>query len=116
MGPLLPNDPELWSEDTASAMVVATFTVFDTEEVSSSVSKTVKVATTIALAVSSLHSSGSLGNNGPIPPKADQTTTYSIVLNVHGGGSAVAGGAVTTILPGYVSYTDVTTGAGTFSY
>ncbi|MDP2665124.1 MAG: hypothetical protein Q8P23_00535 [bacterium] len=86
------------------------------EQVSSSVSKTVKVATAIAFAVSSLHSSGPLGNNGPIPPKADQTTTYSIILNVRGGGSAIAGGTVTTILPGYVSYTDVTTGTGTFSY
>ncbi|MFA6519803.1 MAG: hypothetical protein WCT41_03225 [Candidatus Paceibacterota bacterium] len=86
------------------------------EQVSSSVSKTVKVATAAALTVSSLHSSGPLGNNGPIPPKADQATTYSIVLNVRGGGSAIAGGTVTTILPSYVSYTDVTTGAGSFSY
>lgn len=86
------------------------------EQVSSSVSKTVKVATAATLTTSSLHSSGSLGNNGPIPPKADQATTYSIVLNVRGGGSAIAGGTVTTVLPSYVSYTDVTTGMGTFSY
>lgn len=86
------------------------------EQVSSSMSKTVKVATAATLTVSSLHSSGPLGNNGPIPPKTDQATTYSIVLNVRGGGSAVAGGTVTTILPSYVSYTDVTTGMGTFSY
>ncbi len=86
------------------------------EEVSASASETVKVATAIMLTASSLHSSGSLSNSGPIPPRADQATTYSIVLSVQGQGSAVAGGAVTTILPSYVSYTNQTAGTGTFSY
>lgn len=86
------------------------------EEVSASVTKTVKVATTVALSASSLHTSGPLSNSGPIPPKADQATTYSIVLNVQNSGSAVAGGTTTVLLPGYVSYTGVTAGGGTFSY
>ncbi len=86
------------------------------EGVSASATKVVKVATTVMLLASSLHSSGPLGNSGPVPPKADQATTYTIVLNVQNRGNAVAGGTVTTVLPGYVSYTDTTSGAGTFSY
>lgn len=86
------------------------------EEVTASATKTVKVATAVMFSASSLHTSGALSNSGPVPPKADQATTYSIVLNVQNSGSAVAGGAVTTILPSYVSYTGITSGVGTFSY
>jgi hypothetical protein len=86
------------------------------ELVSASATKTVKVATTVALRAFSRHSSGPLSNSGPIPPKANQATTYSIVLNAQDGASAIAGGTVTTILPSYVSYTNLTSGTGTFSY
>lgn len=86
------------------------------ETVSASMTKTVKVATAVALTASSLHTSGPFGNSGPIPPKANQATTYAIVLNVRDSGSAVAGGTVTTLLPSYMSYTNQTNGVGTFSY
>lgn len=86
------------------------------EVVSASATKTVKVATTVALSAATLHSSGTQNNSGPIPPKANQATTYSVVLTAQSRGSAVAGGTVTTILPSYISYTGLTSGAGTFSY
>ena len=85
-------------------------------QVSASATKTTKVATSVVLTVSSLHSSGPLKNTGPIPPRVDQTTTYTIIWNVQNKGSGVAGGIVSAVLPNYVSYTDVTAGAGTFSY
>jgi hypothetical protein len=86
------------------------------EEVSASVTRTVKVATVVALSAASLHSSGPLTNSGPIPPRADQATTYTVSLSVQNRGSAVAGGTLTTLLPGYVSYTGQTSGTGSFSY
>jgi len=86
------------------------------ELVSASVTKTVKVATAVALSATALHSSGAISNTGPIPPKSDQATTYSVVLAVQNSGSAVAGGTATTLLPGYVSYTGLTSGAGAFAY
>ena len=85
-------------------------------QVSSSVKKTAKVMTNIVLGASSLHSSGPLSNSGPIPPRANQTTTYSVVWSVRNEGSAVAGGIVSATLPSYVTYTDITSGAGSFSY
>lgn len=86
------------------------------EKVSASASKTVKVATAVALSAASLHFSGALGNSGPIPPKADQATTYSIVLTAQNRGNAVADGTVTALLPSYVSYTGLTSGTGTITY
>ena len=86
------------------------------EEVRAFITKTAKVATTVVLSASALHAGGSLSNSGPIPPKADQATTYTVVFGVENKGSAVAGGSVTATLPGYVSYTGLTGGAGSFSY
>lgn len=86
------------------------------EEVASSATKIVRVATAVTLSAFSLHASGPLNNSGPIPPKADQATTYSIILNAQNRGNAVAGGAVTVSLPMYVSYTGLTGGSGSFSY
>ncbi|MFA5998330.1 MAG: hypothetical protein WC814_03030 [Candidatus Paceibacterota bacterium] len=86
------------------------------EEVSASATKTARVVTVVALSATSLHTAGALPNSGPVPPRANQATTYTVVLNVQNRGSAVAGGIATTILPSYVSYTDRTSGTGTFSY
>ncbi|MFH1178716.1 MAG: hypothetical protein V1711_03290 [bacterium] len=84
------------------------------EEVKTSTTKTAKVATTVLLSSSSLHSSGSLTNSGPIPPRAGQATTYTIVWNVQNKGSAIADGVISTTLPSFVSYTGLATSG--FSY
>ncbi len=86
------------------------------EQISASTVKTVKIATAVALTSSSLHSSGSISNGGPIPPRAGQATTYTIQLNARNGGSTIADGMVSATLPSYVSYTGITAGTGTFSY
>jgi hypothetical protein len=79
------------------------------EQVQTSTTETAEVATTVLLSSSSLHTSGLFNNSGPIPPSA-----YTIVWNARNEGSAVAGSAVSTILPSYVSYTGVATDG--FSY
>ncbi len=86
------------------------------EQVSASVTRTMKVVTTVAFSASSLHTSGSLGNSGPIPPRADKATTYTIVWNARNEGSTVAGGTASAVLPSYISYTGLTAGSGSFSY
>jgi len=86
------------------------------EEVNSTVTKTFKVVTVVTLSASSLYTSGSISNSGPIPPRANQATTYTVLWSAQNKGSAVAGGTVSTILPSYVSYTGLTSGSGTFSY
>ncbi|MBI2409417.1 hypothetical protein HYV30_00020 [Candidatus Kaiserbacteria bacterium] len=86
------------------------------EAVSSLVTKSVKVATVVALSSSSRHSSGPFETSGPIPPRADQATTYSIIWDIANYGNAVAGGKVSAVLPGYVSYVGKTAGNGSFAY
>ncbi len=86
------------------------------EHVSASATKTAKVSTIVALSAFALHTSGPLSTSGPIPPRANQETTYTIVWNVKDEGSAVAGGSMSATLPSYVSYTGTTTGMGSFSY
>ncbi|MBI4088612.1 hypothetical protein HY415_00795 [Candidatus Kaiserbacteria bacterium] len=85
-------------------------------KISASATKTAKVATAVMLSASSLYASGPLSNSGPIPPRADQATTYTVVWRVQNNGNAVAGGIVSTLLPSYVSYTGLTAGSGSFSY
>ncbi len=85
-------------------------------QVSSVAIKTAKVTTAIVLAVSTLHSSGPLGNSGPIPPRANQATTYTVAWSTQNSGSTVAGGTMTATLPTYVTYTSKTSGDGSFSY
>ncbi len=86
------------------------------ENVTASVSQNVKVATVATLIASALHSSGPLSNDGPIPPRAGQATTYTIEWNAQDNGSTIAGGTVSATLPSYVSYTGKTSGTGSFSY
>lgn len=86
------------------------------EAVNSSVTRVLKVATTVVFTASSLHTSAPFSTSGPIPPRANEATTYAIVLNVRNRGSAVAGGVVSTTLPSYVSYAGKTSGPGSFSY
>ncbi len=86
------------------------------EQVSASVTKTAKVATAVVLKASSLHDSGPLSTSGPIPPRIDIPTVYTVVWSVQNKGSAVAGGSVRSTLPSYVSYTGSTAGSGVFTY
>ena len=86
------------------------------ENVTATVTKTLKVATALALSARAVHATGPLENSGPVPPTVDQATTYTILWNLSGHGNAVAGGAVTATLPSYVSYTGFTAGAGSFTY
>lgn len=86
------------------------------EQVTVSAVKTAKVATTAVLSAFSSHTTGPFGSSGPIPPRANQATTYTVVWNVQNKGSAIAGGTVSATLPSYISYTEKTSGAGSFSY
>lgn len=86
------------------------------EEIKSSVTKTIKVATLAVVSSSSFYKSGPFKNSGPIPPRSNQATTYTIQWNARNTGSAIADGVISATLPSYVSYTGLTAGSGTFSY
>ncbi len=51
-------------------------------QVSVSESRTVKIASQLSLSSKALRSKGPFTNRGPIPPKAETETTYTIIFNV----------------------------------
>ena len=110
----IPSSPTITFSVSASGIPIGQTN--STEITNTSVTKTVKVITTVALSQIALHSSGPISNSGPIPPVANHATTYTIIWSVQNKGSAVAGGTVSAILPNYVSYTGATAGSGSFTY
>lgn len=53
---------------------------------------------------------------GPLPPVAEEETTYTVSFLAENGSNDISGVEVTTSLPPYVSWLNQTAGAGTFSY
>lgn len=76
------------------------------QEITSAVTRSVKLLSNLALSARSLRNQGPLSNNGPIPPRADQVTTYTIVWTVTNTSNNITGAKVTASLPPYVSWTD----------
>ena len=74
------------------------------QDVVSSVQKDIKVATVLALSVRLLHDDGPFANSGPIPPKAEQETTYTVVWSLSNASNGVANTKVSAVLPAYVKW------------
>lgn len=85
-------------------------------EITASSARTIKVASTVLLTATSLHSTGTITNGGPIPPKAGQQTTYAVVWTVQNPGNTIADGTVTATLPSYVNFTGPWNGIGNVAY
>lgn len=74
------------------------------ETVSSSISRNVKMETGLSLDPKILYSIGPFANSGPLPPKAEQATTYTVTLTVSNTFNDVEEGLVTATLPLYVDW------------
>ena len=77
------------------------------ESLTSFVSRVIKVASNLKLAAKVLHFSGPIQNSGPIPPKADVETTYTIIWTLTNGVNDISGARVVSTLPPYVKFTGV---------
>jgi len=66
--------------------------------------KTVRIASDVSLSGRATYSSGPFVNQGPIPPKAETETTYTVVWSVTNSANEVSGAKVTTTLPSYVRW------------
>ncbi len=74
------------------------------ETITSSVKRSVIISSNLALS-SSILRSGVLENIGPIPPRADKTTTYTVSWIVDNTSSTITGAEVRALLPAYVKWT-----------
>jgi hypothetical protein len=71
---------------------------------SAAVSRTIKVASSVALSGRLVRTVGPFVNTGPIPPKVEQKTTYTVVWTIDNTSNAADNAQVTATLPPYVSW------------
>lgn len=74
------------------------------QEVLASATRTVKIVSDLQLASDVVYSFGPFGNTGPIPPRAEQETTYTVRWVVRNTFNDVTGTRVTATLPQYVRW------------
>ena len=74
------------------------------QNVVSTVTKDIKIATTLSLSARLFHGEGAFTNNGSIPPKAEEETTYTVVWALSNTSNGVANARVFAVLPSYVKW------------
>ncbi len=74
------------------------------QSVSTGVSRSVKIVSNLSLSSRILRSQGPFANTGPIPPKVDEETTYTIVWTVTNTSNSISNAQVTATLPPYVTW------------
>ncbi|KKQ78056.1 MAG: hypothetical protein A3A96_02830 [Candidatus Zambryskibacteria bacterium RIFCSPLOWO2_01_FULL_39_39] len=77
------------------------------EMVSSVETRKIVLATDITLSSKIVRSAGNLENSGPIPPKADAPTTYTVVWSINNSFNQVSNVEVRATLPSYVKWTNI---------
>ncbi len=80
--------------------------------VSSVASARVELSSLPTLAVEVLHFSGPFNNSGPMPPKAEAETSYTIVWTVKNSSNTIANANVLASLPPYVKFLKAGQGTG----
>ncbi len=74
------------------------------EEVTSSITRTVKVSTQPRIAADAYYSSGPIRNTGPVPPRVEVLTTFTIAWNVSNPLNNLTGASVVATLPQNVQW------------
>lgn len=72
------------------------------EQIISSTKRGIKLSSATSLSSQILRSSGGFTNSGPIPPKAEQPTTYTIIWTVDNTANTLSGAEVKASVPAYV--------------
>jgi hypothetical protein len=85
-------------------------------ELKNTASKSVKISSTVNFSGKALYSRGPYKNVGPLPPKADATTTYTVVFDLGNTQNEVIGGKVTAHLGPNVKFLDGGTGNDKVTY
>lgn len=75
------------------------------EVVSSFVSKEITIASDLVFSGKALHSTGPFVNSGPLPPRVEQQTTYTVLWSLANSSNALGNVKVTATLPPYMEWT-----------
>lgn len=79
-------------------------------------SRTVRVSSEVSLSAKALRSTGPFSNHGPIPPRAEEETTYTIVLSLGNTRGNMSEARVTTKLGQGVEWIRPTSGGENITY
>lgn len=77
------------------------------ESISSDAFKNVKVLSDTPVYAYTHYDKGPFKNYGPIPPKVDNQTSYTIEWNISNNSNDLEGGQITATLPSYVSWKNI---------
>ncbi len=83
-------------------------------QVSSIATANVSIASQLSLTAQALHFTGPIANTGPMPPKAEQNTSYTVQWIVKNSSNTIGNAVVSAVLPPYVRY--VSAGASGVTY
>lgn len=87
------------------------------QEITAAITRSVKLLSNLSLSARALHNQGPIANSGPIPPRAENATTYTIVWTVTNTSNNITGAKVVARLPQYVKWTDtVSPSSASISY
>ncbi len=86
------------------------------EKISSTVTRTIKVGTSVAFSRSLLHTTGPFQNMGPVPAKVDTETMYAIALKAANTINSVGAAKATMTLPTYVRFTGLVSPQSAITY
>lgn len=81
---------------------------YNTKELKNSESKIIRIITDVGFAPKLLYYSGPFTNKGPIPPKAEQETTYTVVWTVTNTSNNVSKAQIQSSLPNLVRFVGTT--------
>lgn len=76
-------------------------------QLSAALAKNIKISSTASLSGRIVRTSGPFANLGPIPPKAEKETTYTVIWDVDNTSSLVGNAQVSATLPPYIKWLDV---------
>lgn len=74
------------------------------ETIASGLSRLAKVSSSVSIAGQVVRSRGDFENSGPVPPRAEETTTYTIIWTAYNTSSNISGVKVESVLPPYVKW------------
>jgi hypothetical protein len=86
------------------------------EAISSTVVKTIKVGTQVEYGSRVLRTVGPFRNTGPVPPRPDVETTYTVELSAVNSVNSLGGASAAMVLPSYVRFTGAVSPAGSIVY
>lgn len=76
--------------------------------IESQITRSVKIASALTLTDKATRSTGPFENMGPIPPKADNKTTYTIIWTLTNSLNDISGTIVKATVPNYISWEGLT--------